>query len=94
MWVMGGTKLHDANELNDLWRFDGTTWTWIRGSNTADPVGTYGTLGAAAATNNPGGRDSSNTCSDASGNLWVYGGWGFGAAGGSGNLGDLWRYQP
>jgi hypothetical protein len=99
MWMMGGSSDSQGAEpeLNDLWKFDGTNWTWVSGSNTNDPVGTYGSIGVPGASNTPGGRDSANACTDSNGNLWLQGGFGWGAtnsAAGKGNLGDLWRYRP
>lgn len=46
---------HEA-ELNDLWRFDGTNWAWISGSNRKLQVGVYGTLRTPDVANIPGGR--------------------------------------
>lgn len=74
-------------------------WTWINGSNTLNVLGVYGTLGAAAAANQPGGRYDPGYWTDASGNLWMFGGWGYAATntttagnGGAGFLNDLWKY--
>jgi hypothetical protein len=86
-----------------LWKFDpklGTNgeWTWISGCSTADNnschPGVYGTLGTAASTNNPGGRSSAVGWSDASGNLWLFGGEGSESAGEVGLFNDLWEYKP
>jgi hypothetical protein len=56
--------------------------------------GVYGTQGVSAAANVPGARVLAVSWTDASGNLWLFGGDGYGANGTSGNLNDLWRYQP
>ena len=80
-------------------------WTWIGGSSTvppsnnpfggaSGPPGVYGTLGTAASTNVPGGRQSGTGWTDASGNFWLFGGLGVDAAGSSGYLNDLWEYTP
>ncbi len=94
MWLFGGTSGHDVNELNDLWKFDGQFWTWVAGADTADSLGVYGTKGSAKATNLPGARDSAIVWRTASGELRMFGGWGFGASGTASNLNDFWRYQP
>jgi N-acetylneuraminic acid mutarotase len=74
-------------------------WAWISGSNYASsgagPAGVYGTLGTASAGNVPGGRDASTGWTDSSGNLWIFGGFGFDATGGTwGDLNDVWKFSP
>jgi len=94
--------------LNDLWKFDptlGTTgeWTWMGGSTTETPstsfgtpgaLGTYGTLGLAVPSNDPGARTQAASWLDAFGNLWIFGGEGIDAYGLSGELNDLWEFNP
>jgi N-acetylneuraminic acid mutarotase len=89
LWLFGGYGYDSAGTyvtMNDLWKFDGTNWTWMSGSNTIDQVGIYGTKGVAAASNIPGARSGSVSWIDSSGNLWLFGGAGY--------MNDLWRYQP
>jgi hypothetical protein len=97
-WLFGGYGYDSAGKvsyLNDLWKFDGTNWTWVSGSNTNNQAGSYGTEGVAAAGNVPGGRFSSVSWTDSSGNFWLFGGWGVGSVSGNyGNMNDLWLYQP
>jgi N-acetylneuraminic acid mutarotase len=98
LWLLGGQgydAFGNSGALNDLWKFDPSTneWTWIKGSNIMDQTGTYGTQGNPALTNNPGGRVLSATWKDASGQLWLFGGAGFGASGSSDLLNDLWKYN-
>jgi len=69
-------------------------WTWEAGSDTVNAGGVYGTQGAAAASNVPGGRYDSISWIDSSGNLWLFGGYGYDATSAVGNLNDLWRYSP
>uniref|UniRef100_E6PYP9 Galactose oxidase n=1 Tax=mine drainage metagenome TaxID=410659 RepID=E6PYP9_9ZZZZ len=81
---------------NDLWKYANGQWTWMGGSNTffADTPthGVYGTMGQPSPGNMPGPRWGAATWTDSSGNLWMYGGEGYGASG-PGALGDLWRYS-
>lgn len=98
-WLYGGTGYDGAGNtgyLNDLWKYNPTTsqWTWISGDNTRNKNGVYGTQGAAAAANKPGGRYGHNFLIDASGNFWLFAGLGYPAAGGVGPLNDLWKYDP
>jgi N-acetylneuraminic acid mutarotase len=56
----------------------------------------YGTLGSFAAGNYPGGRADASTWTDSSGNLWLFGGNGFGFpnSGVFAILNDLWEFNP
>ena len=95
LWLFGGfgyDSLGNLRWLNDLWRFDGTEWTWISGSNTGNQTGVYGTKGAANPANVPGARQNSISWIDAGDNLWLFGGEGFGSVG-FGFLNGLWRFD-
>lgn len=72
----------------------GITWAWLAGASTAGAFGDYGTLSIATNGATPGSREGAATWTDASGNLWLFGGQGFDAAGNGGALSDLWRYTP
>lgn len=103
-WLFGGAG-EDANEnfgsLNDLWEFNFITkeWTWMSGSSTIPSYnggqpGVYGQMDTPGAKNTPGGRTGAFGWADQHGNLWLFGGAGFDAAGGSqGILNDLWEYN-
>jgi hypothetical protein len=96
LWLFGGEG-YDSNhlygQLNDLWKYSAGQWTWVNGSNLISQPPTYGTEGTPAPGNVPGARIGPMGWSDASGNLWVFGGAGL-AAGTSGELNDLWRDIP
>jgi hypothetical protein len=68
-------------------------WTWMSGSDSAGARGVYGTLGVVSTSNVPGSRSGSVSWTDASGNLWLFGGWG-GNGAPSGDLNDLWEFNP
>jgi len=95
--------------LNDLWVFDlyQNQWVWWGGSSTVgsncpvingNPIcgqpGVYGTLGTLATGNIPGSRMGAVSWNDASGNLWLFGGYGADANGNFGDLNDLWVFNP
>jgi hypothetical protein len=94
-WLFGGLGYSSTyvGYMNDLWMYHPSTneWTWMKGANTGNQYGTYGTLGAPAAANNPGGRWITAIWTDATGNLWLFGGEGYSSSS-SGQLNDLWRY--
>ena len=98
-WLFGGVgsgSTGGTGYLNDLWRYSPSSgqWTWVSGGNGNNASGVYGTQGTPAAGNVPGARQAASSWIDSSGNLWLYGGIGYDAAGTIGNLNDLWRFSP
>ena len=51
LWLRFG---RERGWLNDLWKFDGTNWTWVSGSNTDNQAGVVRHEGVAAPGNVPG----------------------------------------
>jgi N-acetylneuraminic acid mutarotase len=99
LWLMGGEGFPatgGAGYLNDLWKYSVSTnqWTWIHGSNSANPTANYGSLGVAAPSNVPGGRYSHVEWQDTLGNFWMFSGLGFGSTTTIGRLNDVWKYNP
>jgi N-acetylneuraminic acid mutarotase len=99
-WLLGGSSNSFAT-LNDLWEFNPATneWAWMSGSSTFPAtsqgyLGVYGTEGTAGAQNVPGSRSEAIGWTDINGNLWLFGGAGYGASGSEGDLNDLWKYAP
>ncbi|HQQ94962.1 MAG TPA: kelch repeat-containing protein [Bacteroidia bacterium] len=98
LWLFGGNG-YDASAqqgyLNDLWKYDplSNNWTWMKGGTGVSQAGTYGTQGVAAIANVPGSREGAVSWADASGNLWLFGGYGLEATSNTGQLNDLWKYN-
>lgn len=88
-WLFGGYGWDAASGsdsyLNDLWMFNPATteWTWEGGSNVENQ--TTGIM--------PGGREAGANWIDSSGNLWLFGGYGFDAFGSACAMSDLWKYS-
>jgi len=96
LWLFGGYGYADhwnARPLNDLWKFDGKAWTWVSGDCIKDDPGVYGTRGIAEITNQPGARRDAVSWTDAAGNLWLFGGYGYDQYGAEGYLNDLWEFD-
>ena len=96
LWLFGGYGIDSvgtAGDLNDLWKFDGSNWTWVSGSNIVNQSGIYGTQGTPAASNVPGVRWSAVSWIDGSGYLWLFGGYGLDSVGMAGDLNDLWKFD-
>jgi N-acetylneuraminic acid mutarotase len=87
----GATK---SGLLNDWWKYNASTnqWTWVSGSNEPGATSVYGSLGVFASSNQPGSRKDVIGWSDATGNLWMFGGYGPDVSGNSGYLNDLWKF--
>ncbi len=96
-WLFGGTGFAQAgslNELNDLWKYDPVSnmWTWESGDINGNVSGVYGTQGLAAVGNKPGARVAGSGFADSLGNLFLFGGIGYGNST-EGELNDLWQYN-
>jgi hypothetical protein len=78
-----------AIRMNDLWIYNGGNWTWMSGDSSINQYSSYGDKGVASTSNVPGARHSAISWRDNDGNLWIFGGHGFGesspGAGGSSN---------
>lgn len=102
LWMFGGEGYSTVNSttwLNDLWKYSvaNNEWTWMGGSQMPDQPSVYGTLGQAAATNQPGAREFPVCWTDANGKFWMFGGFGFSANPSqisAERMGDLWKYDP
>ena len=94
LWLFGGDNTSGGSDatLNDLWQYNTSTnqWTWIKGDNTTNQVGIYGTLGSAGLPNKPGSRQGSVSWIDGAGNLWLSSGQGYPAKDTAGYLNDIW----
>src|SRR3984885_4692702 len=93
---VGYDSTGDAGYLNDLWQYSPSAKerTCVGGGSGGNAAGVYGTEGTAATSNVPGARYSASSWIDSSGNLWLFGGYGYDSTGAVGNLNDLWRYSP
>lgn len=99
LYMFGGNGYSNSastSTFNDLWKYSISTdeWTWLTGTASGNPIGTYGTKGVSSATNTPGAKYGAATCTDASGNLWMFGGYGQPGVVGYGLMNDLWKYNP
>jgi N-acetylneuraminic acid mutarotase len=98
LWLYGGSGWAGFRfgHLNDLWKYNITTnnWTWINGGTYFYSAPVYGTKGIAAADNQPGGRSESVSYTDASGNLWLFGGRSYTGGGQTTYFNDFWKYDP
>lgn len=99
-WLFGGSGIDSTGQpgiTNDLWRYNplSNEWTWMSGSKMMGQPGTFGALGVPAAANTPGARQSAACWTDATGNLWLFGGSAIGAINSptANAMSDLWKYN-
>ncbi len=95
-WLFGGLQEIQGitwKTRNDLWKYEPMTnlWAWIGGDSSLDAPGVYGTKGIPAVTNKPAARSNSLSWRDATGNFWLFGGYGKPVNGGNHNFNDLWK---
>jgi hypothetical protein len=64
--------------MNDLWIYKEGTWTWMSGNSSVNARGSYGDIGVASSSNVVGAREGTTCWTDNDGNLWMFGGRGFG----------------
>jgi hypothetical protein len=86
-WIFGGLN---GSSYGALWRYTTSSnqWTWMKGSQTINYAGSYGTQGVPSAANNPPSRAwGAATWVDISGNFWMFGGMNAGV------YSDLWKYD-
>lgn len=95
LWLFGGEGLDSSSYayLNDTWKYDplSGTWAWMSGSNLGNHTGSYGIKGAESSTNSPPSRIDVSSWTDASGNLWLFGGTTCGVT--CGYFQDLWKHN-
>jgi len=99
LWLFGGygiDSVGSTNDLNDLWEYSPSakTWTWIGGLALVNSSPVYGTQGTPSTGNIPGARHGAVSWADSAGNFWLFGGTGVAAGDSTGDLNDLWKYDP
>jgi len=88
-WIYGGVGA-GIGVYNDLWKYDpvANEWTWMRGTNSPNDPGMFGTLGVSSPLNYPPGLGyGTASWTDLNGNFWLLGGFG------SGDMNCLWKYD-
>jgi hypothetical protein len=80
--MFGGYSVAFDAYHEDFWIYDGSRWTWVEGASRPGNNG------------NPGGRENGLSWSDGTGRYLMFGGHGADADGATGDLSDLWRFQP
>ena len=96
LFLFGGIGIDkdgDTGYLNNLWSWDGTTWTWLSGDAEVYATGVLGIKGQISLGAHPGSRYQSSSIIDEDGNFWLYGGYGQYTPESSGDIDDLWMWD-
>lgn len=106
LWLYGGRGYYEAStgrswgsNFGDLWKYDTTsgTWAWMKGEKQPGKRGTWGILGVPDAANVPYPRSDAISWTDATGSLWLFGGYvSYDDENNKriyGRLNDLWKYD-
>ncbi|MBL7697383.1 MAG: gliding motility-associated C-terminal domain-containing protein [Chitinophagaceae bacterium] len=90
-WLYGGQRGNDLH--NDLWLYDPAqnNWAWMSGSDDKNESPEFDTVGVPTSTGHPGGRMSASGWLDPNGDLWLFGGRGYGRIGSP--LNNAWKYS-
>lgn len=100
LWLFGGngstvdpTTGFSFRSYADLWKYNiaSNQWTWMGGGSMSYAKGNYGVKYNFSDTTHPGARFSSVGWSDATGNLYLFGGEDY--IGGDNKLNDVWQYN-
>ncbi len=93
-WLFSGART-GADRYTDVWKYDPVTgfWSWMKGFQTREMNGAYGAKGVQGDDLYPGSRYPGPSWSDADGNFWMLGAYGYGATGrvNTTYLNDLWK---
>jgi hypothetical protein len=95
LWLYGGFGAPAAGAnglLNDLWKYSNGKWTWVSGSTSTDQGPSYGALGIASVSNDPGARMNALSWTDSAGHFWLFGGQASAPGSSVVVMNDLWEY--
>ena len=92
-WMFGGGSQSDLN--SDMWKYNSQSnrWAWISGSKNADQAPVYKSQNVPDLDGNPGSRIMASGWVDDGGNLWLFGGAGYGKQTGTNAINNLWKYS-
>lgn len=94
-WLFGGSSAKATPHYNDdLWKWDGSMWTWVSGgSEGKEEGGIYGMKGQKKAFNKPGNRVFTKAWVSRDGDFMMFGGWGHTTSSLKGELNDVWKWD-
>jgi hypothetical protein len=100
LWLFGGAGYNGTQypaQFNDVQKYNPLTneWTWMKGDPLySGQLGVFGTKGVSSPNNTPGSKSGCSSWKDASGDIWIFGGYYRSGTNNQGNQwDDLWKYN-
>ena len=92
-WLYGGENSNDL--FCDLWNYnpDNDQWAWMSGTEDENEQPEYDDIGVPTTSGHPGSRTLASGWVDPLGDLWLFGGRGYGGNSGSDPLNNIWKYS-
>lgn len=92
-WLYGGENSNDL--FCDLWVYnpDNDQWAWMSGTENENELPEYEEIGVPTGSGHPGSRTLASGWVDPVGDLWLFGGRGYGGNSGSNSLNNIWKYS-
>jgi gliding motility-associated-like protein len=92
-WLFGG---ENSNSFYcDLWVYDvkENDWAWMSGTDNPNELPVFENINEPTKTGHPGSRTLASGWVDPNGDLWLFGGKGYGGNAGTSSLNNLWKYS-
>ena len=92
-WLYGGENSNDL--LCDLWVYDPDEdqWAWMSGTDDFNDQPDFEDIGVPTNSGHPGSRTLASGWLDPNGDLWLFGGRGYGGNSGINSLNNIWKYS-
>ena len=93
LWLFGGER---SNRFYcDLWIYDPeqNEWAWMSGLDETNALPVFDDIGVPTENGHPGSRSLASGWVDPPGDLWLFGGTGYGGNAGTGSLNNIWKYS-
>lgn len=93
LWLFGGER---SNMFYcDLWTYDTDKdeWAWMSGKENTNELPLYEDVGVPTQNGHPGSRSLVSGWVDPPGDLWLFGGIGYGGNSGTNALNNIWKYS-
>jgi len=93
LWLFGGENSNDF--YADLWVYNPgrDQWAWINGPDKENKLPVFEDVGVPTSDGHPGSRTLASGWVDPLGDLWLFGGKGYGGNSGTNSLNNLWKYS-
>lgn len=94
LWLFGGERSNNRYHC-DMWTYDPSQnqWAWMSGTNETNERPVYEDIGIPTGDGHPGSRALASGWTDQLGDLWLFGGRGYGGDAGVNSLNNIWKYS-